>query len=110
MLFLSEDEKVGNVVETFLVASNPDAYRGIRCRVLELSTSVSDGHNTHGVFDITTGVPSSITGISRCLLRLNRPLDFEARSAYVLQVGFQLRTTTRSMINTGRLIPNDFEV
>ena len=79
-----EDAAVGSLLETFLVASNPEAFRGIRCQLYELPATFETSEPA--AFSITTGVPSQLTGVSRCDLRLARPLDFEARSTYVIQV------------------------
>ena len=57
---------------------NPSLFRGISCRVLPLEA--------REFFRIGPGLPTAVKGQSRCDLRLVKQLDYEQRSAFVLQI------------------------
>ena len=82
---IPETTKVGTLLETFYVRSNPQSFRGIACRLIEYGGD-SAVLNSPETFSLTSGVPAQTKGQSRCDLKLSKKLDYEARSMFVLQI------------------------
>ena len=78
---VKETAKVGTLIDTFHVMSNPDAFRGIHCRLHEIG-----GRRSKPFFKLSSGFPAQRKGQTRCDLRLAHELDYEARSTFILQI------------------------
>eukprot|EP00094_Tigriopus_californicus_P003115 TCALIF_02997-PA protein Name:"Similar to Cad86C Cadherin-86C (Drosophila melanogaster)" AED:0.15 eAED:0.15 QI:164/0.72/0.58/1/1/1/12/0/720 len=75
---IAETTKAGSLIESFIIMENPDVFRGISCQLLPVGA--------REYFSISPGLPTAIKGESRCDLRLEKELDYESRSSFVLEI------------------------
>ncbi len=80
MIQIPEYTKPNSLIESFLVKENEGMFRGISCKL------ISPGSDAASHFSLGSGLPTATKGESRCDLRLRKPLDYEARSSFVLQI------------------------
>ena len=83
MVLVPEDSAPNKILESFLIRVNPTLYRGISCRLYP--------KEAREFFKLSNGFQTNLKDVSRCELKLVKPLDFEAKSAFVLKVVAEVR-------------------
>ena len=75
---MSETTPENALIESFIIKENPKLFRGIRCQLQPKAA--------REFFTLSPGLPMKNKGTTRCDLRLKKPLDYESRSSFVLQI------------------------
>ena len=73
-----EDTQPGTIVESFTIKENNQVYRGIHCH---LEPEVARLY-----FELHPGIKTNVKDQSQCNLKLIKKLDYEARSAFIIQI------------------------
>ena len=80
---LVPEDSPPRIIESFLIRSNPRLYRGISCKLYP--------KEAREFFKLSNGFQTNVKDLSRCELKLVKPLDFEAKSAFVLKIVAEVR-------------------
>jgi hypothetical protein len=83
MVLVPENTPPSKIIESFLVRVNPGLYRGISCRLYP--------KEAREFFKLSSGFQTNLKDLSRCELKLVKPLDFEAKSAFVVKIVAEVR-------------------
>ena len=66
------------LIESFFIRENLQVYRGVHCHL--------EPPESRMYFELHPGFKTNVREISRCDLKLKKKLDYEARSAFILQI------------------------
>ena len=66
------------LIESFFIRENLQVYRGVHCHL--------EPPEARMYFELHPGFKTNVREISRCDLKLKKKLDYEARSAFILQI------------------------
>jgi hypothetical protein len=80
LIQIPETTPADALIESFIIRENESVFRGINCQLLPSDAVVTEH------FSLGSGLPTANKEESRCDLRLEKKLDFETRSSFVLQV------------------------
>ena len=83
ILKVPENTQPGTLIESFLVRENTQVYRGIHCH---LEPAIARNY-----FDLHPGFKTNVKDQSKCNLKLIKKLDYEARSAFIIQIIAEVR-------------------
>ena len=73
-----ESTQVGTLIKSFHIRENLQMYRGVHCHLEPAEARL--------YFDLHPGFKTNVKELSRCDLKLIQKLDYEARSAFIVQI------------------------
>lgn len=78
ILKVPESTQPGQLIHSFHIRENLQVYRGVHCHLEPAEAEI--------YFDLDPGVKTNVKDISQCDLKLMKKLDYESRSAFILQI------------------------
>lgn len=78
ILKVPESTQPGTLIHSFDIRKNLQVFRGVHCHL--------EPAEIEAYFDLNPGYQTNVKEISRCDLKLAKKLDYEARSAFILQI------------------------
>ncbi len=78
ILRVPETTQPGTLLETFIIKENLAMFRGVHCHLEPLEARL--------YFDLDPGSQTNVKDLTECQLRLAKKLDYESRSAFIIQI------------------------
>ena len=78
LLKVPETTQPGTLIESFHIRENLQVYRGVHCHL--------EPPEARKYFDLDPGYNTNVKDISKCDMKLMKKLDYEARSAFIVQI------------------------
>ena len=78
LLKVPETTQPGTLIESFHIRENLQVYRGVHCHL--------EPPEARKYFDLDPGYNTNVKDISKCDMKLMKKLDYEARSAFIIQI------------------------
>ena len=83
ILKVPETTQPGTLIESFHIRENLQVYRGVHCHL--------EPPEARLYFDLHPGYKTNVKEISKCDMILMKKLDYEARSAFIVQIVAEVR-------------------